>query len=298
MISAELKVVGGKHAGQVIPLNRRKFLIGREQDCQLRPNSEMVSRHHCVFSLDDFSVRLRDLGSTNGTLVNGERIQRETVLSNTDRILIGNLEFELVVRTDVQAPEADSRILPTAVLASGETQVSAPTVTEVPLASAGVAPVPGEQTVTMPVSASDTTVMAVPQMMPGQYPYQPMMPQMGGYPGGMYGGFPFQPQMMPGYGQMYPPMMPQMGYPMGGGMMMPGMQGLPGMMPQAPMQPAPSAPAGGDAGKLEVLLPDPSTTGAKEGEPSKGSTGASPKDSTKPTGAADAILKKALGHRG
>jgi len=77
MISAELKVVGGKHAGQVIPLNRRKFLIGREQDCQLRPNSEMVSRHHCVFSLDDFSVRLREKGSTNGNLVKGERNQRE-----------------------------------------------------------------------------------------------------------------------------------------------------------------------------------------------------------------------------
>jgi len=298
MISAELKVVGGKHAGQVIPLNRRKFLIGREQDCQLRPNSEMVSRHHCVFSLDDFSVRLRDLGSTNGTLVNGERIQREIVLTNTDRILIGNLEFELVVRADVQAPEADSRILPTAVLANEETQVSAPTVTEVP--AVGAAAVPGEQTVTMPVpvAASDTTVMSVPQMMPGQYPYQPMMPQMGGYPGGMYGGFPFQPQMMPGYGQMYPPMMPQMGYPMGGGMMMPGMPGVPGMMPQAPSPSAPAPVAGGDAVKLEVLLPDPSTTGAREGEPSKGSTGATPKDSTKPTGAADAILKKQLGRRG
>lgn len=298
MISAELKVVGGKHAGQVIPLNRRKFLIGREQDCQLRPNSEMVSRHHCVFSLDDFSVRLRDLGSTNGTLVNGERIQREIVLTNTDRILIGNLEFELVVRADVQAPEADSRILPTAVLANEETQVSAPTVTEVP--AVGAAAVPGEQTVTMPVpvAASDTTVMSVPQMMPGQYPYQPMMPQMGGYPGGMYGGFPFQPQMMPGYGQMYPPMMPQMGYPMGGGMMMPGMPGVPGMMPQAPSPSAPAPAAGVDAGKLEVLLPDPSTTGAREGEPSKGSTGATPKDSTKPTGAADAILKKQLGRRG
>lgn len=300
MISAELKVVGGKHSGQVIPLNRRKFLIGREQDCQLRPNSEMVSRHHCVFSLDDFSVRLRDLGSTNGTLVNGERIQRETVLSTADRILIGNLEFELVIRADVQASEADSKILPTALLANADTQVSAPTVTEAPVAAAGAASIPGDQTVTMPVTAADTTVMSVPQMIPGQFPYQPMMPQMGGYPGGMYGGFPFQPPMMPGYGQMYPPMMPQMGYPMGGGMMMPGMAAVPGMVPQAPASPAaaPAPEAGGEAGKLEVLLPDPSTTGAREGEASKGSTGASPKDSTKPTGAADAIIKQYLGRRG
>jgi len=302
MISAELKVVGGKHAGQVIPLNRRKFLIGREQDCQLRPNSEMVSRHHCVFSLDDFSVRLRDLGSTNGTLVNGERIQRETVLSNADRIVIGNLEFELVVRAGVQAPDADSKMLSTAVLSNEETQVSAPTVTEAPAVPAPpAAAIPADQTVTMPVAAmmpaADTTVMSMPQMMPGQYPFQPMMPQMGGYPGGMYGGFPYQPPMMPGYGQMYPQMMPQMGYPMGAGMMVPGMGAVPGMPVQGVPQPA-AAVEGGDAGKLEVLLPDPTTTGAREGEPSKGSTGASPKDSTKPTGAADAIIKQYLGRRG
>jgi len=112
MVSAELKVVGGKHVGQVIPLNRRKFLIGREQDCQLRPNSEMVSRHHCVFSIDDYSVRLRDLGSTNGTLVNGERIRRDVVLVAGDKVVIGNLEFELVIRPGVTVVESDSAVLP------------------------------------------------------------------------------------------------------------------------------------------------------------------------------------------
>ena len=94
MIEAELHVIGGKHSGQVIPLNRRKFLIGRETDCQLRPNSELVSRHHCVFAIDEFSVRLRDLGSTNGTTVNGERLVKETTLSRGDRVVVGNLEFE------------------------------------------------------------------------------------------------------------------------------------------------------------------------------------------------------------
>jgi pSer/pThr/pTyr-binding forkhead associated (FHA) protein len=97
MIAAELSVVGGKHSGQVIPLNRRRFLIGREHDCQLRPNSERVSRHHCVFSLDDFSVRLKDLGSTNGTFVNGNRISKEIVLKSGDHVVIGNLEFQLSV---------------------------------------------------------------------------------------------------------------------------------------------------------------------------------------------------------
>ena len=97
MISVELHVIGGKHSGQVISLDRKKFLIGREADCQLRPNSELVSRHHCAFSVDDFSVRLRDLGSTNGTLVNGDRIRKDVVLQPNDLVVVGNLEFKVVI---------------------------------------------------------------------------------------------------------------------------------------------------------------------------------------------------------
>jgi predicted component of type VI protein secretion system len=309
MVSAELKVVGGKHSGQVIPLNRRKFLIGREQDCQLRPNSEMVSRHHCVFSVDDFSVRLRDLGSTNGTVVNGERIRRETVLANGDRILIGNLDFELVLRPGVTVPEADSKLLSTSV--GTDTQVSSPTM----LDAAGGSP--SAQTVTLPLSAivaeaagASATVMptatvapaaAVPAaatavpvaaasmpdpamlaaQMQAQFPYGGMMPPMG-YPGGMYPGYPYQQPMMPGYGQMYPQMMPQMGYPVPG-------------MPAPPASGAAAAPAA--AGAIEVSLPDPETTGAKESEAPKGSSGSSTKDTAKPTGAADAIIKQYMGRR-
>ncbi|MFM7036997.1 MAG: FHA domain-containing protein [Planctomycetaceae bacterium] len=304
MVSAELKVVGGKHSGQVIPLNRRKFLIGREQDCQLRPNSEMVSRHHCVFSVDDFSIRIRDLGSTNGTLVNGERIRKETVLASGDRILIGNLDFELVVRPGVAVPEADSKALPTGTTLHSDTQTSSPTVLDVP--GAAPAPVAGSQTVTLPLTdiaaVSATTPPAVgatavptpaaaaapPQpdlaslaaAMQPQFPYPPMMPPMG-YPGAMYPGYPYQQPMMPGYGQMYPQMMPPMGYPMQP-------QGIP-----APVAPNPAQ----AAATIEVSLPDPSTTGAKETEAPKGSTGAAPKDTAKPTGAADAIIKQYMGRR-
>lgn len=103
MLRAELKVVGGKQHGSLIPLQTKKFLVGREQDCQLRPSSESVSRHHCVFTLDDFGVRLRDLGSTNGTFVNGQRVQGQAILQPGDRILIGKLEFEIVIEGAVAA---------------------------------------------------------------------------------------------------------------------------------------------------------------------------------------------------
>lgn len=103
MVRAELKVVGGKQHGSLIPLQTKKFLVGREQDCQLRPSSESVSRHHCVFTMDDFSVRLRDLGSTNGTFVNGQRVQGQAILQPGDRILIGKLEFEIAIHDSVAA---------------------------------------------------------------------------------------------------------------------------------------------------------------------------------------------------
>src|SRR5690349_6061702 len=98
MLQVDLKVLEGRQQGKLIPLNVRQFLIGREQDCHLRPNSDLVSRHHCVFTIDDFTVRVRDLGSTNGTYVNGERIQGQVVLKPGDNVVVGKLSFEVVVR--------------------------------------------------------------------------------------------------------------------------------------------------------------------------------------------------------
>ena len=96
MINAVLKVVGGKQDGKLIPLTTKKFVIGREQDCHLRPNSDSVSRHHCVISLDDFSVQVRDLGSSNGTLLNDVRVLGVQQAKSGDRLKIGSLEFEIV----------------------------------------------------------------------------------------------------------------------------------------------------------------------------------------------------------
>ena len=59
MLKVDLRVLEGRQAGKSIPLAVKQFLIGREQDCHLRPNSELISRHHCVFSIDEFSVRLQ-----------------------------------------------------------------------------------------------------------------------------------------------------------------------------------------------------------------------------------------------
>ncbi len=98
MLDVKLVVVQGKPIGKEIPLRIPRLLVGRGAECQLRPTSELVSRQHCVFILGEDSLRLRDLGSTNGTFVNGHRITGEVVLRHGDTVQIGPLGFRVVIR--------------------------------------------------------------------------------------------------------------------------------------------------------------------------------------------------------
>lgn len=100
-----LKVVGGKHAGQEILIAGPKFLIGRGEECQLRPNSEAVSRQHCLLQVEDGRATVCDLGSRNGTLVNDQRVEGRFVLKTGDRLAIGQLQFEVQITTGLKAPK-------------------------------------------------------------------------------------------------------------------------------------------------------------------------------------------------
>jgi pSer/pThr/pTyr-binding forkhead associated (FHA) protein len=93
-MDARLTVVSGPFSGQKMQVPRPKLLIGRAEDCNLRPDSEFVSGHHCVLLLDDYTLRIRDLGSKNGTLVNGRRIGTgTTILLHDDMVAVGEMSF-------------------------------------------------------------------------------------------------------------------------------------------------------------------------------------------------------------
>jgi pSer/pThr/pTyr-binding forkhead associated (FHA) protein len=92
-----LKILHGSNAGKEIKIPAPKCLIGRGDDCHLRPQSDAVSRQHCTIITTDTEVVVRDLSSRNGTYVNGERVGEESVLLTGDVLRVGPLEFELII---------------------------------------------------------------------------------------------------------------------------------------------------------------------------------------------------------
>ena len=96
-MKAQLIVVQGKPEGKVIPLVGTSFKIGRGEGCQLRPASDQVSREHVEFTVDDSGVTVADLGSRNGTKVNGKLIKTKVVLKNRDLVEVGPLTFAVSI---------------------------------------------------------------------------------------------------------------------------------------------------------------------------------------------------------
>ena len=100
-MKVQLIVVKGKPEGMIIPLRGPTFRIGRGENCQLRPNSEQVSREHAEFSITAGRVVIRDLGSRNGTFVNNRVLTGPIALKDRDLIEVGVLTFAISIE---QAP--------------------------------------------------------------------------------------------------------------------------------------------------------------------------------------------------
>mgnify|MGYP000166418669 CR=1 FL=1 len=94
-MEVKLIVTSGKNAGKEIPIRGPRLFIGRAKDCHVRPHSDTVSSHHCVIVAQNGTAIVRDLGSHNGTFVNGSRVGSRFELHHGDRIGVGPLEFEV-----------------------------------------------------------------------------------------------------------------------------------------------------------------------------------------------------------
>ena len=80
--------------GEPVELVKDLTLIGRGDDCDLQIDHKSVSKRHCVLVKTDGLVLIRDLGSTNGTRVNGQRVRRGSLLPN-DFLSVANFRYAL-----------------------------------------------------------------------------------------------------------------------------------------------------------------------------------------------------------
>jgi EAL domain-containing protein (putative c-di-GMP-specific phosphodiesterase class I) len=97
------------------------FRIGRRPPVDLRLISDRVSNHHAEIYLHDGDLCLRDLGSTNGTFVNGRRLEGDASLREGDIVHFADQEFRLAVDRD--APE-EGELSQTVAVGQGELHLS------------------------------------------------------------------------------------------------------------------------------------------------------------------------------
>lgn len=103
-VGSRMKETGGSSgvgslvlpSGERIPLGREVVAVGRLNDCAIALTDTNVSRRHCEVRPSNRGYLVVDLGSTNGTKVNGMRIQGEQVLADGDIVSVGSthLRFE------------------------------------------------------------------------------------------------------------------------------------------------------------------------------------------------------------
>jgi pSer/pThr/pTyr-binding forkhead associated (FHA) protein len=80
--------------GEPVELVKDLTLLGRKEDCDLRLDHKSVSKLHCVILKTEGLLLVRDLGSTNSTRVNGQRIRRAALLPS-DQLTIANFKFKV-----------------------------------------------------------------------------------------------------------------------------------------------------------------------------------------------------------
>ena len=94
-MNIRLLVVQGKPAGKSLLFGPGDYFLGRGQECHVRFNSDWVSRQHCLLRVTHDQASVRDLGSRNGTLVNGQLVGPERFLLQGDQVQIGPVVFEV-----------------------------------------------------------------------------------------------------------------------------------------------------------------------------------------------------------
>ena len=91
----QLLVVRGRSASEIIKLEEGVTIVGRHDECHLKIKSSQVSRQHCHLFEKKGLLLVKDLGSANGTFVNGKRVKEQQVLEPGDELTIGDVQLRV-----------------------------------------------------------------------------------------------------------------------------------------------------------------------------------------------------------
>jgi Nif-specific regulatory protein len=106
----KLLAVSGPLRGRIFEINEDEVLIGRVPDAWVTIDHKSVSRHHCLLRREGDAFRLRDMGSRNGTVVNGE-FAEDRWLQHGDRVDVGNVSFVFLLHDeDISSLLSDIRL--------------------------------------------------------------------------------------------------------------------------------------------------------------------------------------------
>jgi pSer/pThr/pTyr-binding forkhead associated (FHA) protein len=94
--------------GKSYDLTKDMTLLGRDGDCDIKLEHKSVSKLQCVLVMTDGVVLVRDLGSTNGTRVNGQRVRRAALLPN-DTLAVANVRYLVKFGPDLDDEPAARR---------------------------------------------------------------------------------------------------------------------------------------------------------------------------------------------
>jgi len=98
-----IKFLSGPQAGKEIFLQKGLVILGRDSSCKIKIQAQGISKKHAQIIMDDTSLRIEDLNSSNGTFVNGKQIQTRHLKSG-DRISIYNVLLEVKQQHIVSYP--------------------------------------------------------------------------------------------------------------------------------------------------------------------------------------------------
>src|SRR4051812_40113126 len=92
-----LTIMSGHHRGHAIEFAApRTFVLGRSASSDVQLYDVKLSRRHCAFKIDHEGVQFKDLGSVNGTFLNGSKVT-QGFLNHGDVIRLGDIDMQIAV---------------------------------------------------------------------------------------------------------------------------------------------------------------------------------------------------------